>query len=66
MDVEQVSAWRTRIGTVGTGRACPPPCNLTAGERSAFVTCAAENLRIEQERFPQAFVTECLKSQFAE
>lgn len=66
MDAEPLLAWRTRIGTVGTGRAGPAPSNLTAGERSAFVTCAAENLRIEQERFPQAFVMECLKSQFAE
>ncbi|HQU46529.1 MAG: hypothetical protein B7Z73_12510 [Planctomycetia bacterium 21-64-5] len=56
-----VQEWRSRIGSAGNGRAAPPCPTLTPAEQAALVVCAAENLRIEQERFPHAFVLDCLR-----
>lgn len=65
MDIETVHRWREHIACAGTGHATDPPPNLSPLERSAYLVCAAENLRIEQERFPQPFVPECLQASFA-
>lgn len=57
MDEATVSAWR-HLGVAGTGRIPAVPPHLTQGERNAFLICAEHNLRIEQERIPQAAVVE--------
>jgi hypothetical protein len=36
---------------------------LTPGEAAAFRTCVEQDLRIEQERLPQAFVMEALRAE---
>jgi hypothetical protein len=64
MDNETVRAWRERIGSVGTQQAAKRPSNLTSAEAAAFQVCLLENLRIEQERFPQSHVVESMKSTF--
>lgn len=64
MDAEHLRSWHPQIGTTGTGSHSPPPTNLTANERDAYLICEERNLRIEQERFPQSFVAEYVASQF--
>jgi hypothetical protein len=56
MDDLTLHAWRERLAILGTGRAYDQPSNLTPFEQAAYSLCVAGNLRIEQERFPQAFV----------
>ncbi|MEI8196648.1 MAG: DUF3322 domain-containing protein, partial [Phycisphaerae bacterium] len=53
MDETAVATWR-HLAVAGTGRAPAVPPHLTQGEKSAFLLCAAHNLRSEQERIPQA------------
>lgn len=62
MDDKTVAEWRSHIGSAGN--ACPAElcANLLPPERAAFMTCAAENLRIEQERLPQPYVFDCLRA----
>lgn len=48
--------WQARIGTTGNGRMGAELPNLTPEESQAFQVCSVNNLRIEQERIPQAFV----------
>lgn len=60
MDDDTLRIWRDRLGSAGNGRAALPCPNLTPAEQAALRACGAENLRIEQERFPHAFVLECL------
>ncbi len=55
MDDAAVAAWRG-LAVPGTRRSPAVPPHLTEGERCAFMTCAEHNLRIEQERIPQAAV----------
>lgn len=55
MDDTAVAAWR-HLAVAGTGRSPDVPPYLTQGEKSAFLLCAEHNLRIEQERIPQAAV----------
>lgn len=55
MDDTAVAAWR-HLATSGTRRKPAVPAHLTQGERCAFMACAEHNLRIEQERIPQAGV----------
>lgn len=55
MDDIAVAAWR-HLAVPGTRRAQAVPPHLSQGERSAFMACADHNLRIEQERIPQAAV----------
>ncbi len=62
MDEETVRTWRDRIGTLGTGRGGERLSNLTGPEEAAFQVCLRDNLRIEQERFPQTFVAETLRA----
>lgn len=61
MDEATLHAWRERIGTSGNSRAVPPCASLTPTEQAALRICGAENLRIEQERFPHAFVLDCFR-----
>lgn len=58
MDDRTLHAWRHRIGSPGNGRAAPPCPNLTPVEQAALRICGAEDLRIEQERYPHGFVLE--------
>jgi len=60
MDDATVHAWRERLASPGSGRTHDCPSNLTAGELAAYLMCARENLRVEQERFPQPFVDDLL------
>ena len=62
MDEETMRTWRDRIGTVGTGRGEERLSNLTWPEEAAFQVCLRDNLRIEQEHFPQTFVVETLRA----
>jgi hypothetical protein len=64
MDVETIQKCRTQIGSVGNGRAGEPPPQLTQAELRACRLCFQENLRIEQERIPQALVIEEMKGVF--
>ncbi len=63
MDGETTSSWHLQIGTRGTGSKDPVPTNLTRAERAAYAVCVDENVRIEQERFPQPFVLDQLAFQ---
>ncbi len=65
MDEKTLLNWRDRLASAGTGRGADLPPNLSQSEQVAFRTCAAENLRIEQERLPQQFILDCLTSTFA-
>ena len=55
MDKEALDRWDDLIGR-GTGRAREMPPLLTPGEAAAFRACVDRNLRLEQERVPQADV----------
>lgn len=56
MNEDVLLEWRERIGTAGNGRTRAELPNLTPQESQAFHMCSVDNLRIEQERIPQAFV----------
>jgi hypothetical protein len=64
MDHETLCRWRQPLATSGSGRSVATPNNLIPSEQAAFAACAAANLRIEQERLPQSFVIESLRSEF--
>lgn len=64
MDSESVSRWQKSIGSKGNGIDAPVPSNLTPKEQEAFQICRMNNLRIEQERIPQGFVLETLRTMF--
>lgn len=62
MDEAAVAAWR-HLAITGTGRTLDIPPHLESEERSAFLLCAQDNLRIEQERIPQAAVNAALSGE---
>jgi hypothetical protein len=59
MDDRTLEAWK-RVAVAGRAWSGSVPPGLTAAERSAFETCAAQNSRIEQEPIPQAVVNAAL------
>lgn len=59
MDDAALELWR-HIAVHGNGRQADPPLHLTTAERTAYLRCRTENLRVEQERIPQASVLEVL------
>lgn len=61
MDGETFGRWRD-LAVAGTGASPALPSHLTDAERDAFERCRSDNLRLEQERIPQAFVTEAVTS----
>ena len=61
MDEAALCRWR-HLAVPGTGRNPETPPHLTLGEAAAFKTCAAENLRLEQERIPQLDVREAFQN----
>jgi hypothetical protein len=63
MNEETLTCWRDRLAMPGTGRGGALPAGLTPGEAAAFRTCVEQDLRIEQERLPQAFVMEALRAE---
>jgi hypothetical protein len=58
MDGKTLSRWRGSLAVSGNGRELGMPPGLTEGERAAYIMCAGQNLRLEQERFPQSFIDE--------
>jgi len=64
MDDIAVAAWR-HLAVTGTGRVLDVPPHLTQSEKSAFHLCAEHNLRIEQERIPQAAVIAAISNSAA-
>lgn len=59
MDDAAVAEWR-HLAVTGNGRAISVPPHLRQGENAAFLLCVDQNLRIEQERIPQAAVVSAL------
>ena len=55
MDETTLDDWR-HLATRGTGRQPDRPPRLTETEGDAYLRCRNENLRLEQERIPQAIV----------
>ncbi|MCA9013224.1 MAG: hypothetical protein KDB01_25915 [Planctomycetaceae bacterium] len=62
MDVSTLHAWKDRLAVPGSQRQPAVPPLLTEAETQAFNLCAAGNLRIEQERIPQAAVIEAVSA----
>jgi hypothetical protein len=62
MGVSMLNAWKDRLAVPGSKRQPAVPPLLTAAETLAFHLCAADNLRIEQERVPQAAVIEAVSA----
>ncbi|MDA1229525.1 MAG: DUF2220 family protein, partial [Planctomycetota bacterium] len=60
MDPVTLDRWKSDLAVPGTGRQPAPPPQLTETETMAFNTCAAENLRVEQERIPQEVVIDAV------
>lgn len=60
MDVQTLNLWRNLVSN-GTGQRLPKPLYLASDEADAYRECCEANLRIEQERVPQAAVLEALK-----
>jgi hypothetical protein len=58
MDEESLAAWMHLIGAPGNGAKREALSNLTSSERVAYDYCVASNLRIEQERFPHAYLVD--------
>lgn len=56
MDEPTLDQLRGTIISAGSGAKTSLPPNVTATESAAFLRCATENLRIEQERIPQDIV----------
>lgn len=54
MDQATVERWRVPLGTEGNGRSGTPPAHLTTAESAVYLCCSRDNLRLEQERLPQA------------
>ena len=61
MDGETLTQWRDQLAVPGNGRPANALPGLTDAEQSAFKVCVEENLRLEQERIPQAFVNKALQ-----
>jgi hypothetical protein len=55
MDEDAIERWQ-HLATWGTARKTDMPAHLTDSERAAFLRCREHDLRIEQERLPQADV----------
>jgi hypothetical protein len=60
MDHSAIDHWRD-LRVAGSGREPAIPAHLTDAERAAFDVCDRENLRIEQERLPQAEVIAAMR-----
>jgi hypothetical protein len=61
MDAASVNRWKDSLAVPGSMRQPTVPPLLTEPEKTAFNLCAADNLRIEQERIPQAAVIEAMQ-----
>ena len=55
MDLDALEAWR-HLAVPRTPRSPGTPSHLHDGELAAFAACSEHNLRVEQERIPQAAV----------
>jgi hypothetical protein len=61
MDAAFLHRWKDTLAVPGTSRQRDLPSLLTDNEAIAFNFCVANNLRIEQERIPQAAVVEAVR-----
>ena len=61
MDATTLHRWKETLAVPGTNRQREVPPLLTEPETAAFNLCVANNLRIEQERIPQAAVIEAVR-----
>jgi hypothetical protein len=52
MDTDTLDRWQHFV-VPGTGRAMDVPPLLTEAERTAYLCCRGQDLRLEQERIPQ-------------
>lgn len=59
MDVRTLNLWQNLVSE-GTGKRVPKPLHLAPEEVEAYQECCKSNLRIEQERLPQAAIIESL------
>jgi len=62
MDAASVNHWKDSLAVPGSMRQPSVPPLLTEPETTAFNMCAADNLRIEQERIPQTAVIEAMQN----
>ena len=62
MDDQTLETWRDRLAVAGSAFPISEPMALSTGESRAFRICAASNLRLEQERFPQPVVDNVLRN----
>ena len=62
MDASTVHRWKDSLAVPGSMRQPTVPPLLTEPETIAFNLCAADNLRIEQERIPQAVVIDAVSA----
>ena len=60
MDDSTLLRWKDSLAISGTDRRRDGPALLTEPETTAFHFCVANNVRIEQERIPQAAVVEAV------
>lgn len=60
MDDATLQRWKDSLAISGTARPREVPALLTEPELKAFHFCVAHNMRIEQERIPQAAVLEAV------
>lgn len=65
MDEATLYCWKEQLAVPGTNRHRELPPLLSDTETAAFNFCVAHNLRIEQERVPQATVVEAVSKLFA-
>lgn len=60
MNSDTLARWRS-LAVPGTGAAPAVPRDLSAAEQAGFEMCRNFNLRLEQERIPQAVVVDVFK-----
>jgi hypothetical protein len=63
MDLETLHEFR-RLSVPGNGASFEPPAHLNAAEREVFTYCRDHNLRLEQERIPQAYIIQQVAASF--
>lgn len=61
MDKATLDRWR-HLSVEGSGRQPAAPAHLTIAERAAYAACIEYNLRVEQERLPQAAAVQALSA----
>ena len=60
MDDMTLLQWKDSLAISGNARSRKVPALLTEPETTAFSFCVTHNVRIEQERIPQAAIVEAV------